>query len=112
MELCRLAHWGLPIVPSLSDTISTTAPFEELVNVDFPLDTPHMTDPLNPPPGWESSFDQDPLDRLKSEARHFVLPTTPYEISLVGMFTPLRDVVDPKRTDPSSGAHVINLPQP
>lgn len=111
-ELCRLSHWGLPVVPNLSETISTTSPFEELVNVDFPLDTPHMTDPLTPPVGWESTFDQSRLDRLKLEARHFVLPTTPYDISLVGMFTPLRDVVDVKKSDPSSGEHVINLPQP
>ena len=99
-------------MPSVSDTLSTTSPFENHINVNFPLDTLHLVDPVTPPTGWEKTFDQEPLDRIRTESRHFVLPTTPYDSSLVGLFTPLRDIVDPRKEDPSTAAHVMNLPQP
>lgn len=71
-----------------------------------------MTDPLHPPAGWEATFEAEPLSKITNELRHFVLPTTPYDISQVGMFTPLRDIVDPARPDPDSPSHILDLPQP
>ncbi len=71
-----------------------------------------MIDPLTPPEGWEETFNLEPLSKLTSEIRHFVLPTTPYDIAQVGMFTPLRDVIDPKKSDPTTPSHILNLPQP
>lgn len=111
-ELCRLNTWGLPIVPRLEDTISTTAQFSHLVEIDFQLDTPEMTDPLTPPEGWEATFEEGPLDKITNELRHFVLPTTPYAISQVSLFTPLREIVDPTSPDPASPSHILSLPQP
>ncbi|WVR07844.1 hypothetical protein IAU60_004887 [Kwoniella sp. DSM 27419] len=111
-ELCMLTHYGLPVVPAVTDTISTTEAFASLVDIPFPLDTLHLVDPVTPPQGWEATFDQGPLDSLASESRHFVLPSTPYSIPPVGMFTPLRDVVDPTEPDPVSGQHITGLVQP
>jgi len=99
-------------VPNFDDTISTSHAFSDLVDVPFALDTLHLVDPFTAPEGWETTFEQEPLDRISDEVRHFVLPTTPYEISQVSMFTPLRDVVDPKKADPKSPWHILNLPQP
>ncbi|WWC71821.1 uncharacterized protein I206_105780 [Kwoniella pini CBS 10737] len=111
-ELCMLTHYGLPVVPSLSDTISTSDPFPSFIDIPFPLDTLHLIDPITPPPGWEKTFDQAPLDQLKQENRKFVLPTTPYFVPPVGMFTPLREVVNPAKQDPDSGKHITGLIQP
>lgn len=111
-ELCRLNTWGLPVMPDESITISTKSSFTDLIDIDFPLDTPEMTDPLTPPQGWEATFEQGPLDKISTEVRHFVLPTTPYTISQVSLFTPLRDVLDPTSADPSTPSHILNLPQP
>lgn len=94
------------------DTVSTTDPFSSLVDIPFPLDTLHLVDPATPPEGWETTFDREPLEELKSESRHFVLPSSPYSVPPVGIFTPLRDVVDPKKPDPSSGKHITGLVQP
>ncbi|EIW71857.1 hypothetical protein TREMEDRAFT_38095 [Tremella mesenterica DSM 1558] len=111
-ELCQLNRFGIPPPRIEFDTISTTLLSSDLVSIPFNLDSPHMTDPTTPPPGWESTFDLEPLQRLTSESRHFVLPTTPYSIPLVGLFTPLRDVVNPRQPDPSSSRHVTGLVQP
>ena len=99
-------------MPNFDDTISTSHAFSDLVSVPFALDTLHLVDPFTAPEGWEKSFEQEPLNRLTGELRHFVLPTTPYEISQVSMFTPLRDVVDPQASDPKTPSHILNLPQP
>ncbi|WVQ80909.1 hypothetical protein IAT38_003016 [Cryptococcus sp. DSM 104549] len=111
-ELCMLTRYGLPIVPPVADTISSTDPFSSLIDIPFPLDTLHLIDPVTPPPNWESTFAREPLDALASERRLFVLPSTPYSVPPVGIFTPLRDVVDPKSPDPSSGKHITGLVQP
>ncbi|KAL7421533.1 hypothetical protein Q5752_003302 [Cryptotrichosporon argae] len=111
-ELCMLATHGLPVVPEHADTIASTLSSSSLVEVPFPLDTLHLVDPVTPPDNWESTFDPAPLARLTSEARHFVLPLTPYSLPPVAAFTPLRDVVDPHRPDPPSGRHVLGLAQP
>lgn len=112
VELCRLSKWGLPWVPEHTQTVATSLSFNDLVQVDFNLDPPHMTDPLTPPEGWEKTFDLAPLQEVSTELRHFVLPNTPYDISPVGLFEPLRDVVNPAKPDPTSAEHVMNLPQP
>nr|XP_031858962.1 uncharacterized protein CI109_005630 [Kwoniella shandongensis]KAA5526034.1 hypothetical protein CI109_005630 [Kwoniella shandongensis] len=111
-ELCMLTHYGLPVVPPVADTISSTDPFSDLVDIPFPLDTLHLVDPVTPPPNWESTFDLKPLQALTEERRFFVLPSTPYSVPPVGIFTPLRDVVDPKKPDPTSGKHITGLIQP
>ncbi|WWC91519.1 uncharacterized protein L201_006465 [Kwoniella dendrophila CBS 6074] len=111
-ELCMLTHYGLPIVPSISDTVETTEDFSNFVDVPFRLDTLHLVDPVTPPKGWEETFDLEPLSKLKNENRKFVLPTTPYYIPPVGIFTPLRDIVNPKQSDPESSKHITGLIQP
>jgi hypothetical protein len=111
-ELCLLSFYGLPVVPSHLVTLATPDPFSSLVDIPFPLDTLHLVDPVTAPEGWEKTFDLAPLSRLTSESRHFVLPTTPYGVPPVGLFTPLRDVLDPTRPDPKDGAHVLELVQP
>lgn len=111
-ELCQLNRYGLPVIPSHQRTTSTTNPSSELVDIPFALDSPHMTDPARPPSGWETTFDEEPLQALLNESRHFVLPATPYSVPLVNMFTPLREVVDPFKPDPDSPRHLLGLPQP
>ncbi len=92
--------------------MSSTKPFSDLIDIPFPLDTLHLVDPVTPPKDWASTFDLAPLAAIASEARHFALPTTPYSVPPIGLFTPLRDVVDPSRPDPSSASHILGLPQP
>lgn len=111
-QLCELTRTGLPVVPSLEDTLSTTHPFSDFVDIPFALDPLHLIDPFTAPPGWEQTFELAPLEALQSESRHFILPTTPYDISPVGIFTPLRDVINPKLPDPKNGEHVLGLVQP
>lgn len=111
-ELCQVTRFGLPVVPSSSDTLSSTDPFSSFVDVPFPLDTLHLVDPFTAPDNWESTFEAGPLESLRSESRHFVLPQTPYSISPVSIFTPLRDVIDPKKPDPNSGETVLGILQP
>ncbi|ODN76243.1 hypothetical protein L202_06166 [Cryptococcus amylolentus CBS 6039] len=111
-ELCMLTRYGLPVVPPIEDTIASTNPFSSLVDVPFALDTLHLVDPVTPPEGWEETFDLAPLQKLRDERRLFVVPSSPYAIPPVGVFTPLREVVDPHKPDPASGAHIEGLRQP
>lgn len=111
-ELCQVTRFGLPTVPPSPDTLSSTQPFSYSVDVPFPLDTLHLVDPFTAPENWESSFELGPLQSLRTESRHFVLPQTPYSISPVSIFTPLRDVIDPKNPDPATGEHVLGVLQP
>ena len=111
-ELCLLTRYGLPIIPSHEETMSSTKPFSALVDIPFPLDTLDLVDPEEPPIGWKSSFDTVSLGKIALESRHFALSSSPYAIPPVGFFVPLRDVVDPAKSDPSSARHVWGLPQP
>lgn len=111
-ELCQVTRYGLPVVPASSETISSIDPFSAFVDVPFPLDTLHLIDPFTAPDNWESSFKLGPLESLRSENRHFVLPQTPYSISPVSIFTPLRDVVNPKKPDPNTAEGVLGILQP
>jgi len=111
-ELCLLTRYGVPWIPSVEDTLATSNSFSSAIHVGFDLDPPHLVSPAEAPPGWESTFDLEPLSRLTSELRHFLLPTSPYSISPVSMFTPLRDILDPTKPDASSASHIMNLVQP
>ena len=111
-ELCMLTKYGLPIVPSHLDTIATSEPASRLIQIPFPLDSPKLVDPITAPVGWEKTFELEPIESIASERRHFVLPTTPYSLPMVSLFTPLRDVVDPFKPDPASPQHILGLVQP
>jgi hypothetical protein len=111
-ELCQLTTYGLPVASPAGETVSSIDSSDSFIDVPFPLDTLHLIDPVTAPDNWESTFELEPLNALRDEARHFVLPQTPYSISPVSMFTPLRDVVDPKKADPSTGEGVLGLLQP
>lgn len=65
-----------------------------------------------PPEGWEATFDKDKIHALGKERRHFALPQTPYTIPFVSMFTPLRDLIDSTKPDPTTPGHILNLVQP
>lgn len=107
-----LSKFGLPTVPSISSTLGTSESFSKLIDIPFPLDTLHLVDPVTAPEGWEETFKLEPLAKLSTESRHFVLPITPYEIPPVGLFIPLEDVIDPTRPDPPTASHVLGLLQP
>ncbi|OXC65398.1 hypothetical protein C361_02228 [Cryptococcus neoformans Tu259-1] len=111
-ELCMLSKYGLPIAPPSQDIISTTRRFTDLIDVAFPLDTPHLVDPATPPEGWEETFKTEPLEALSRERRLFAVLPTPYSVPPVGMFTPLRDVVNPTNDDPITGEHITTIAQP
>lgn len=97
--MCRLEHFGMPIVPDVGLTVTTSLDFDDLVNVPFPLD-------VIPPDS------DDIIKSLDKELRHFVLPKSPYDISMVGMFQPLRDVLDPNEPDPKTPAKILGIVQP
>lgn len=115
-ELCLLQHYGLPVVPPVDDTISTTNPASSLIEVDFPLPVPahagEVIDWSQPPDGWEATFDMSKIDAISGEKRHFALAQTPYNVPFVPIFTPLREVIDPAQPDPDSPSHILTIAQP
>lgn len=111
-ELCLLKRYGLPGIPDIDHTISTSDPFSSLIEVPFPMDVPYMVNPSAAPLGWEHSFNHELLSALSFEKRHFASLTDPYSVPPVGFFTPLREVVDPTKPDSQSAEHLLNLPQP
>lgn len=117
-ELCRLESQGLPHAPEKGDTIATSGRAADLVGVGFELPSPSNTgsdgasDTDKAPEGWEASFDKSMLASIADEQRHFALPTTPYALPPVGMFTPMELVVDPHKPDPSDAGHILSLVQP
>jgi hypothetical protein len=111
-ELCQVTKFGLPTVPPVSDTLASIESPDSFIDIPFPLDTLHLIDPLTAPDNWESTFELGPLAAIRDENRHFVLPQTPYSISPVSIFTPLRDVVNPKEPDPTTGSSILGLLQP
>ncbi|WVN89227.1 uncharacterized protein L203_104445 [Cryptococcus depauperatus CBS 7841] len=111
-ELCMLSRYGLPTIPPIEDTVSSTNPFSDLIDVLFPLDSLHLVSPSIAPDNWEETFKLEPLQALAKEKRLFIIPSNPYVIPHVGIFTPLRDVIDPKQPDPDSGKHITGIAQP
>ncbi|KAL1412111.1 hypothetical protein Q8F55_003110 [Vanrija albida] len=117
-QLCLLDKHGLPPAPEKADTIATGGDARSLVDVTFEFPGPSHTapdgaiDPDKPPEGWEESFDRDKLAAIGKERRHFALPTTPYALPPVGMFTPMELVIDPHRPDPTDADHILELVQP
>lgn len=111
-QLCQLNLYGVPKTMPATKTIATTENFGGLVEIPFPLAPPHMTDPAKPPPGWEATFDLGPLSKLPTESRAFLQPNTPFSVPLVGLFQPLREVVDPQIQDPNTAKHITSLVQP
>jgi len=109
-----LSHYGLPTVPPLEDTIATSNDASSLIDVSFDIPEPVGVDIdwSNPPDGWDDSFDSDRLQKLGDEKRHFALPQTPYAVPFVSMFSPLRDVINPSKADPSGPSHILDLVQP
>jgi hypothetical protein len=94
-------------------TLASKEPYSSFIDISFPFDAPKMTDPRKPPPGWESSFDEDSIARIASESRQFVAPLTPYAVPISPLFEPLREVVDPKHPeDPPDASHILGLIQP
>jgi hypothetical protein len=111
-----LSHYGLPIVPAVESTVATTEDFDSLIDVTFKMPQPARVDGAvdwtKPPEGWEETFIHSNLERIGTERRHFALPPTPYSVPFVSMFTPLRDVIDPLKPDPSDPTHILSLVQP
>lgn len=111
-QLCQLDVYGVPSTQSATKTLSTLEPFDALIDIPFELAPPRMTDPATPPPGWEVTFDLEPLRKLPSEQRSFLQPNTPFSVPPVGLFQPLREVVDPHAHDPADANHILSLVQP
>jgi hypothetical protein len=111
-----LSHFGLPVVPDLDATIATSNDASSLIDVTFDMPQPVRVDGAvdwtKPPDGWEETFDSARLEQIGNEKRHFALSQTPYSLPFVSMFTPLRDVIDPLKPDPSTPAHILELVQP
>lgn len=113
-ELCRVSILGLPKDRQPSMTLATHASFESMIDLSFPFDPPHMTDPKTPPPGWESMFNASAIKAIARESRQFITKISPYSLPLTEIFTPLRDVVsDASPTDdPTTPDALLDLVQP
>ena len=113
-ELCRVSILGLPKDRQPSMTLATHASFESMIDLSFPFDPPHMTDPKTPPPGWESMFNASAIKAIARESRQFITKISPYSLPLTEIFTPLRDVVsDASPTDdPITPDALLDLVQP
>lgn len=111
-----LEHYGLPIVPAIEDTIATDNDASSLIDISFDMPQPARVDGVvdwtKPPDGWEETFDHDKLQSIGTEQRHFALPQSPYSLPFVTMFTPLREVIDPSKPDPTDPSHILELRQP
>jgi hypothetical protein len=111
-ELCLLAAHGVPEATSRPDTLATTQPFSSFIDIPFPMDTLFIDDPSSAPEGWDETFDEELLPLLLSESRQFVVPTSPFSVPPVGLFTPLSEVNDPTQPDPTDPNSLLYLPQP
>lgn len=111
-ELCMLHHYGLPVVPSVEETIATTEPASSLVDVPFPFQIDRSVDWSEVPAEWETTFDKGKLAALGEERRHFALPQTPYSVPFFTTFKPLSEVLDPDVADPATPDHIMKFPQP
>lgn len=110
--LCSVVLSGLPPAYPPDDTLSSTSPFSDHIAVPFAMDTLHLVSPTEAPADWETTFDPSRLLSLGTEARHFLLPPSPYALPAVSEFTPLREVVSPASLDPLSASHILSLRQP
>ncbi|KAJ9113837.1 hypothetical protein QFC19_000030 [Naganishia cerealis] len=95
-ELCRVSILGLPPAREPETTLATYASFNSRIDLSFPFDSPHMTDPKTPPDGWQAMFNTTAIDAIAQ------------------IFTPLRDVVSDSSpaTDPVTPDSLLNLVQP
>lgn len=76
------------------------------------MDTLFIDDPSSAPQGWDETFDEALLPLLLRESRRFVVPTSPFSVPPVGLFTPLSEVNDPTQPDPTDPNSLLYLPQP
>ncbi|GFZ44294.1 hypothetical protein JCM24511_02016 [Saitozyma sp. JCM 24511] len=111
-ELCLLAIHGVPESTTRPGTLATTEPFSSFIDIPFPMDTLFIDDPSSAPQGWDETFDEALLPLLLSESRRFVVPTSPFSVPPVGLFTPLSEVNDPTQPDPTDPNSLLYLPQP
>ncbi|KAJ9116977.1 hypothetical protein QFC22_004635 [Naganishia vaughanmartiniae] len=113
-ELCRVSILGLPKDREPSTTLATLASFKDMIDLSFPFDPPHMTDPKLPPLGWERMFNATAIKALARESRQFISKTSPYSLPLTEIFTPLRDVVSDHSPadDPKTPDALLHLVQP
>lgn len=111
-QLCELSRHGLPAVPERALTIASDGVFGDFIELDPDVQTPGVVDWTAPPDGWEKTFDRVALDRIGEERRHFALPTSPYAVRSLGMFTPLELFVDPEQPDPPTADRILHALQP
>ncbi|KAJ9101773.1 hypothetical protein QFC21_003112 [Naganishia friedmannii] len=113
-ELCRVSILGLPKDREPSTTLATHATFDSMIDLSFPFDSPLMTDPRTPPPGWERMFNASAVKAIARESRQFISKPSPYSLPLTEIFTPLRDIVaDSSPTDDAKNPEaLLDLVQP
>lgn len=113
-ELCRVSILGLPKDREPAMTLATHASFDSMIDLSFAFDTPHMTDPKTPPPGWQATFNASAIQAIARESRQFISKTSPYSLPLTEIFTPLRDIVSDlsPTDDPATPDALLNLVQP
>ncbi len=111
-QICYAKTIGLPQSDPIDLTIATEDAFSALIDTSTPYEPLTLSDPASPPPGWESSFNENTIDRIGWEAKTFVSPVSPYAPPVVPLFQPLRDIVDSSKQDPSDGSHILGLVQP
>lgn len=111
-ELCRVSILGLPAPPKTEHTLATTSAFSTAIDLDFPFDTPRMTDPKTPPEGWETTFNASAIALISQESRRFLSRPSPYALPLTEIFTPLRDIVSDTTADPATPDGLLDLVQP
>lgn len=95
-------------------TLATEEKFDSAIDISFPFDTPPMTDPRNPPEGWEQTFNDSAIASIAHEPRRFLLKSSPYALPLTEIFTPLRDIVTDSspESDPPNADALMHLVQP
>ncbi|GHJ86394.1 hypothetical protein NliqN6_2796 [Naganishia liquefaciens] len=113
-ELCRVSILGLPIPLDPIRTLATKDKFVSAIDISFPFDTPRMTDPRNPPEGWEQTFNDSAITAIAHEPRRFLSKLSPYALPLSEIFTPLREIVTDSspESDPPNADALMHLVQP
>jgi hypothetical protein len=113
-ELCRVSILGLPESLDPIHTLATSDKFDAAIDINFPFDTPHMSDPRKPPDGWEQTFNDSAIAAIAQESRHFLSRPSPYALPLTEIFTPLREIVTDSSpaSDPPNADKLLHLVQP
>lgn len=112
-QMCELSRHGLPSVPDEKLTLASTEPASFFIEVDEKVaQPPGSIDWTRVPDDWERTWDLAEMHAIGDEKRHFALPTSPYAVRSLGMFTPLELFVDPEKPDPPTGDSVLHTLQP